>query len=340
MKAARVYEPGKMVIEELPLPELAKQDVLIRVHRVGLCGTDIGVKNGFVPARLPIVPGHEFSGTVTRMGAPSLSGLRVGDAVTAAGGWGCGNCELCQGGMGLFCKNRISLGRTVDGCLAEFVKVDHRAVFKLPRNVSFDEGQNFLNLACAIRAFKKAPLQLGKRVVVFGAGNIGLIILQILSLAGASQVVTVGTREFRLEMARRFGSNHVVNLNRDDPVRKIMEWYPNGADVVVEATGNAAAFQSFCEVIKPGGTLISLGMFHEKIKEFDPSFLYYKEPIIYGSKGAEGAHQQAIQLLEGKKIQVLPMITHRLPLEDAIQGFRVFEDKVLDALRIVIEPCE
>jgi len=338
MKAARVHEPGKIVIEEVPIPRLGANDVLVKVHRVGICGTDVGVKNGYIPAKFPVTLGHEFSGTIAKLGTPSLGGFKEGVPVTAGGGWGCRKCELCQNGMGLYCKSRISLGRNVDGGMAEFVKVDYREVYRLPLNVSFDEGQNVLNIACVLRAFKKAPLQLGKTVAIFGPGNAGLIMLQMCKLAGAYQAVMVGTRDSRLEMAKKFGANHVVNVKREDPVKAILGWYPNGVDVAVEAAGTESSLQGCCDVISPGGVLVVFGIFHEKVREFDPFFLYQKEPVIYGSKGAAGAHQEAIQLLEEKRLQIVPMITHRFPLEEAPEAFKIFEDKIPDALRIVIEP--
>lgn len=337
MKAARVHELGKIVIDEVSLPELGESDVLIKVHRTGICGTDVGVLHGYVPAKFPVTLGHEFSGTVAKLGSPSLGGFKEGDPISAVGGWGCGDCEFCRKGMSRFCKRRNALGRTVDGCMAEFVKMDFRAVYKLPLSVSFDEGQNFLNIACAVRAFKKVPIQLGNKAVIFGAGNIGLIMLQILRLAGASQIIVVDTIDFRLEMARKFGAEHVVNVIQENPVKAIFELFPNGADVVIEATGNPLSFPNACNVVKAGGALVSVGIFSSKIKELDLSFLYQKEATIYGTKGGTGGYEEALQLLSEKRLKIVPMITHRFLLEDTAEGFKTFEDKAANALRIVID---
>lgn len=338
MKAARVHGRGKIVIEEVALPKLGKRDVLIEVHRAGICGTDDGVLHGYVPAKFPVTLGHEFSGTIAKLGSSSLGGLKEGDSVSAAGGWGCGECEFCQNGMSRFCKHRNALGRTEDGCMAEFVKVDFGVVYKLPPNVSFDEGQNFLNIACAVRAFKKVPLQLANKAVIFGAGNMGLIMLQILKLAGASQVIVADTIDFRLEMAKKFGAKHVLNMIQENAVKAILELFPNGADVVMEATGNPLSFPNACNVVKAGGALVSIGIFPDKIKELDISFLYQKEATIYGTTGGEQEYQAAIQLLGEKRLKIIPMITHRFALEDTAKGFKTFEDKAANALRIVIEP--
>ena len=337
MKAARVHEPGRILIEEVPVPEPGPREVLIKVHRVGLCGTDVGIKNGYVSAKFPVTLGHEFSGTVAALGTPGLGGLTLGEPVTAAGGWGCGECEFCESGRVAHCRSRASLGRTVDGCMAEFVKVNHRVVFRLPPGVSLDEGQNMLNIACVLRAFKKVPLQLGKTVAVFGPGNAGLIMLQVLKMAGAYEAVMVGTRDFRLEMAKGFGATHVVNVKRESAVEAILGWYPDGTDIVAEAAGTASALQDCFRVLKSSGSLIAFGMFGDTLKEFDPSFLYHKEPVIYGSKGGAGSYQEAVQLLEEKRLQIVPMITHRFPLEETAEAFKTFEGKVPDALRILIE---
>jgi threonine dehydrogenase-like Zn-dependent dehydrogenase len=337
MKAARVYEPGKIVIEDVPVPELKEKDILIKVYRVGICGTDVGVVHGYVKAKLPVTLGHEFSGTIAEVGKDLCSDFKKGEPVASDGGWGCGECDFCRKGMGLFCKSRFSLGRNVDGCMAEYIKVDYRAVHRIPANVTFDEAQNIVNIACAVRAFKKAPLQLGKTVAVFGPGNAGLIMLQLLKMAGAYQAVMVGTRDFRLQMARNFGASHVVNVKEQDPVATILKWFPDGVDLVVEASGNAGALQSCFDVVKPCGAVVVFGIFSDRIKEFDPSFLYYKEPVIYGSKGAAGSYEDALKLLMDKRLKILPMITHRFALAETAAAFKVFEDKVPDALRIVIE---
>ena len=177
-----------------------------------------------------------------------------------------------------------------------------------------------------------------KKVVVFGAGNMGLIMLQVLKAAGASQVIMVDAIPFRLEMARKLGAGHVVNVTDGDSVQKIRDVFPKGADVVVEATGNPSAFQNACDVLKEGGALVIIGIYGKKIKELDLSFLYNKEPMIYGSKGGEEGYEEALQLLEDKKLRITPMITHRFPLGETAKGFAVFEDKNANALRILIEP--
>ncbi|MDF1593354.1 MAG: alcohol dehydrogenase catalytic domain-containing protein [Desulfobacterales bacterium] len=337
MKAARVYEPGKIVIEDVPVPEPNENDVLIKVHRAGICGTDVSVVHGYAKAELPVTLGHEFSGTVAKVRSSSLTDFKEGEPVICGGGWGCGDCDFCRKGMGLYCKKRVSLGRNTDGCMAEFIKVDYRAVRRIPANVTFDEAQNTVNIACAVRAFKKVPLQLGKTVAVFGPGNAGLIMLQLLKMAGAYQAVMVGTRDFRLQAAINFGASHVVNVKKQDPVEAILKWFPDGVDVVIEASGNAGALQSCFSVVKPSGAVVVFGIFSDRIKNFDPSFLYYKEPVIYGSKGAAGAFEEALKLLAEKRLEILPMITHRFPLAETAAAFKVFEDKVPEALRIVIE---
>ena len=139
-------------------------------------------------------------------------------------------------------------------------------------------------------------------------------------------------------MAKKFGATHVVNVTQENPVRVILELFPNGVDVVIEATGKPLAFSNACDVLKDGGTLVSIGMFSDKAKELDLNFLYQKEAIIYGTKGGEEGYQEAIQLLEEKRLKIVPMITHRFSLEDAVEGFRTFDDKAANALRIIIEP--
>ena len=222
--------------------------------------------------------------------------------------------------------------------MAEYVKVDYRVVHRLPPQVTFDEAQNFANIACVLRGIQKLPLPLGHTAVIFGPGNMGFITLQVLRLAGISQAVMVGRRDFRLEMAKKLGAVHVVNEIREDPVSAILNRYPQGVDIVAEASGNASCFASCCQVVKSKGTILSYGIYSEKIKELDLSFLYNKEPVIFGSKGGEGGYQLALSLLEEKKLQILPMITHRFPLAEASRGIQTLEDRNINALRVLIEP--
>ena len=266
MKAARVHERGKIVIEDVPIPEVNEKEVLIAVHRVGICGTDVGVVDGHVSAMYPVTLGHESSGVIAKLGSPSMTDFKEGDPVISGGGWGCGECELCRQGLGLYCRNRFSLGRNVDGCMAEFMKVDYRAVRKVPANVSLDEAQNTVNIACALRAVRKLDLRQVKTAAVFGPGNAGLIILQLLKMGGVEKVVMVGTRDFRLETARRFGADAVVNIKREDPVKAILQWFPYGVDAVFESSGTAAALQSAFDVVKSNGSVVVFGIITDKIK--------------------------------------------------------------------------
>jgi L-iditol 2-dehydrogenase len=151
-------------------------------------------------------------------------------------------------------------------------------------------------------------------------------------------VIVTDAIPFRLELAKKLGAGHAINVTDGNPVERIRNLLPAGADVVVEATGNPSAFQNACDVLKEGGALVVIGMFSKKVKEVDLSFLYTKEPILYGSKGGEEGYEEALQLLEDGKLQITPMITHRFPLEETATGFGIFEDKNANALRILIEP--
>jgi threonine dehydrogenase-like Zn-dependent dehydrogenase len=149
--------------------------------------------------------------------------------------------------------------------------------------------------------------------------------------------VMAGTREFRLDMARRFGAADTVNIRKEDLAEKISGWFPFGVDAVYECSGTTGGLQSAFDIVRSNGSIVVFSIITERMKEFDPSFLYLKEPIIYGSKGASGMFGEAMKLLEEKKLQILPMITHRFPLEETAKAFKVFSDKVADALRIVID---
>jgi threonine dehydrogenase-like Zn-dependent dehydrogenase len=300
----------------------------------GICGTDVGVVDGHVSATYPVTLGHEYSGVVAKVGSTKvMPHLREGDPVVSGGGYGCGECELCRQGMDLYCTNRRSLGRNFDGCMAEYIKVDYRSVSKLPPAVSLDEAQNIVNIGCAVRAVRKLDLAKIKTAAVIGPGNAGLMILQLLKMGGVGKVVMAGTRDFRLEMARSFGADEAVNIRREDLGKKIAGWFL-GVDAVSSPPARPAGSRAPSTSSGPTGRSWCSAS-HRQMKEFD--LVLYQRSRSSTAPRARQEPSRGHPLAGGEKPRILPMITHRFPLEETAKAFKVFSDKIADALRIVID---
>jgi len=235
MKAARLYGPRDLRIEEVPVPEVAGDQVLVQMHSVGICGTDLLVYRGDLPVRPGTILGHECAGVVAATG-PDVQRHRVGDRVFVEAGWGCGSCVYCRRGLILHCTHKASLGRTVDGAFAEYVAVPERVVHPIAENVPFDDAQSASTIGSAIRALGHIRPTVGDSAAVVGSGHAGLILMQLLRLSGLQWVAMVGTREKRLELARELGADLVVDARSDNPVEKVLEATEGlGVDLVGEA---------------------------------------------------------------------------------------------------------
>jgi len=174
-----------------------------------------------------------------------------------------------------------------------------------PRQCVLDEAQNIVNITCSVRAVRKLDLAKIKTAAVFGPGNAGLIILQLLKLGGVEKVVMVGTRDFRLENGKRFGCDYVVNVRREDPIKKIMACSLRRR-CHIRILGNGGGPQGAFDAVKSNGSVVVFGIIGERMKEFDPSFLYLKEPIIYGSKGGAGMADETLDCWRRKSCRYCP----------------------------------
>ncbi len=334
MRAVTLREPRKLKVMDAPVPRLAQDGVLLRVKATGICSTDLMVYQGRYACPLPLIPGHELAGVVERVGA-QVATLQEGDRATAEASWGCGVCVRCGQGEDSLCPARVSLGRTRHGTFAEYVSVPARAVHLLPPEVSFDQAQALVTIACAVRAIRRGSPDFGGRVAVFGPGIAGLILAQLANLNGASEVVVFGTRDWRLRLAQSLGATGVVNV-QSDAWRKLAG--EQGFDLVFEATGNPEALSHASQVVRTGGRVVVFSLYDGPLDRFPAQMLYEKEVTLIGVRGGAGGYALGIELVRRGRLQIDPLISHRLPLSEAKEGFALMERRQEEVLRVVLSP--
>ncbi|MCX5579408.1 zinc-dependent alcohol dehydrogenase [Kaistia terrae] len=260
MRAAVLVEPGRFEIRQVPVPTLGRDDVLIRVERCGICGTDMHMFNGHYAAdNLPIIPGHEFSGTVAAIG-DDVTGFATGDRVVADINIGCGHCFYCRRNEVLNCAEVRQVGISRDGAFAEFVAMPSRLVIAAPADAPFDLLALVEPIACVVRAARKADVRFGQSVVILGAGPIGNLHVQMMRLVGAAPIIVSEPSAMRGAMALEAGADIVVSDPAQLRETVLAHTGGRGADVVIESVGLPSLYSLAFELIRPGGHVAAFGI--------------------------------------------------------------------------------
>ncbi len=346
MKALVIYKPNDLRVEEVDIPKIRDDEVLVKVEAVGICGSDIEIKNGTYPDYIayPIIPGHETAGTIIEIGKNVL-GFKIGDRVAIEPHAGCGQCRNCKIGYYSYCVNygkpgHRALGFTVNGGFAEYVAAPARNLHKLPGNLSFEEGAMAVSAGTSMFGLMEIGIEAGEFVVVVGPGPIGLTALALAKALGAGTTVMVGTRWSRLNIAKELGADVLVNIREgQDPIRVVLELTEGlGADLVINTTPSPESVDQSVKMLRRGGRLLMLGI------TWEPTPLVLGEIVIKGItiKGTRGearnALERVISLASSGKVDLKRIITHTFPLNDVIHAFRVFEERIGDPIKVIVKP--
>lgn len=347
MKAVMKTRPEKGVeIREVPRPVLPKNypkgEVIVRVGACGVCGTDIGVYNWSQWTakymQIPRVIGHEISGTIVEVG-DECDNWKVGDRIVADTYLGCGRCFYCQVGKFNLCENRKSLGLNIDGGMAEYVAIPSINLFHLPSNVSFEVGAAIEPLGVAMHGFEQSGFKPGDNVLVLGCGPIGLGMLMIARISGAPKVFVTGARldKVRLDMAGKLGADATFNVEQDDPRPRIMaETNGRGVDIVFVCAGSAGILSQAAQLVRPGGTVIVLGLFHGA-DQWDPNLMVERELTFKGSfRRAPETWIRMLRLVGSGIIPLKELVSHVIPLQDIERAFQLINDG--EAIKVVVTP--
>ncbi len=339
MKAAVLHRPEHLTVEEVRIPEIGDDEVLIEVKACGICGTDVLAYHGGHPRiTYPRILGHEFSGVVRRIGGKAER-IAVGTRVTSTMEIQCGQCWACRHGHLNHCQSGKSIGLSADGGMAEYMKAPVRNVLRLPDNIDFEVGAIAETLAVGYNAIRlKARAGAGDIVVILGAGPVGMDVLACARASG-TYVIISDVMKNRLEVARKMGADRTVCTAEEDLVKVVAEATDGrGADVVVETVGSTAAKTVFqaVELTRARGTIIIMGTNAENRSEFPVTTFKEKEMTMIGSRGIPfDALDRALMLLGKERVDLKPVITHRFRLEEIREAMRMAEyekDKVLKIL--------
>ena len=331
MKAVQIERPGFAVLADLDLRKLKEDEVLIKVMACGICGTDIHIFRGKYIGDYPIVPGHEFSGIVEKVG-PNVSRLAAGDRVAVEPNISCDNCRNCLNNRQNFCENWQALGVTLQGGMAQYVIAPEKAVFNIA-DLAFEFGAFVEPLSCVIHGIEKVDFSLADRVLIMGAGPIGLLFLQLLQLQGAANVSVLENQASRSELAMKFGADQVKE--------KIINFKEELFDAVIDATGKIELMEKSLEYIRPGGRILLFGVPPANKKmSIDAVQLFRKGLTLMSSFTSVRNTYQAVSLLQAGKIHVSEIISHKLPLNEFKRGAELIEHGMESVKKVILLPQE
>jgi len=322
MKAAVIEKPERLVIKQVPVPEINDDEVLIKMKYTGICGTDWSIFTGKYSAdRLPLIPGHEFSGNVAKVGK-NAEGISEGDPVTADINMSCGHCFYCRRGQKLMCREFTQLGIHKDGSYAEYVKAPWEQVHVLPESLDMMTGAFIEPVSCVIHSAKAMKVEIGSSIAIIGSG-LGVLHAAVARHRGAAPVIVIGRNDIKLKIAKEMGADFTINIKKEDPVETVRELTEGrGADYVVEAVGTPQTYEQAFEMVRPGGTVAAFGITGVddivRVKSFD---LVLGEKNVAGSCAGVGKDwNDAIALLRYGRIRPESLFSMVVPLEDLQQA--------------------
>lgn len=335
MKVVVCNEPGTLEMAERPIPTRKTNEVLIRIQRVGICGTDMHIFRGTQPfLTYPRVMGHELSGEVVE--APNGSSLHAGDMVYVMPYISCGNCVACNSGKPNCCSNIQVLGVHRDGGLAEYLALPESFVFKVD-GISYDEAAMLEFLAIGAHAVRRGNVQKDQRVLVVGAGPIGLAAMIFSKLRGA-HVTALDSREDRLNFCRDvLKIDHIVCVGENDEKRLSDITNGNFYDVVFDATGNPRAMERGFNFIAHGGHYVLISVVRDSITFFDPDF-HKRETTLLGSRNATMEDFEAV--VEAMRKGLIPsrqLNTHRATLDEFPARLEEWIDPASGVIKAIVE---
>jgi threonine dehydrogenase-like Zn-dependent dehydrogenase len=354
MRAAVFVEPGRIVLDEKPVPDVGPLDALVRVTTTTICGTDVHILKGEYPVAKGLTVGHEPVGVIEKLGS-AVQGYREGQRVIAGAitPSGHSNASLCgvhaQDGPGTAHGWKAiggwKFGNTIDGCQAEHVLVHDAMANLAPVPDGLSDEQVLMCPDIMSTGFSGAEsgcVRIGDTVAVFAQGPIGLCATAGARLMGATTIIGVDTVPARMETARRLGADHVVDFRAEDPVETIMRLTDGrGVDVAIEALGTQATFEACLRVLRPGGTLSSLGVYSSDLTIPLGAFaagLGDHKIVTTLCPGGKERMRRLMNVIASGRVDLRPMVTHRLRLEQIEEAYELFAHQRDGVLKVAITP--
>jgi 2-desacetyl-2-hydroxyethyl bacteriochlorophyllide A dehydrogenase len=341
MKAGIYSGPEDIRLKEIPVPTVKPGHVLVRNKASGICGSDLHEYFGDWKQPTDTASGHEFSGVVVEVNS-DVSAIAKGNHVCAECFSHCGKCTFCRTGLYNLCTDRSYIGnREGHGGFAEYALLPASSVFILPDSLSFEEGALIEPLAVAYRSiFRTQPRSLD-HIAILGAGTIGLCCVAVSKAIGVRKVLITAKYEQQAKMAKILGADQIIQTSTESLERTIDEARDNGAiDIVIDTIATEQTFQDALAITRKGGTVCLVGGYTYPFRVFLAPIVSKELQVIgsmcYGYSGMQKDFEAVIKLVAQKKINALPLITHRFPLSEISQAFHTAADKTSGSIKVLI----
>ena len=339
-RAFMLTKPQTLEMKTIDMPKVGKDDVLVNIKAVGICGSDVhyyakGRVGDFV-VEYPFLLGHEAAGVVTAVGE-NVRNFAVGDRVTMEPGIPCGTCEQCLKGRYNLCPDvKFWATPPYDGCLCDYVAHPAAFTFKLPENVSYTEGALIEPLAIGVNAAQTGNVKLGDTVVIFGSGCIGLVTLLAAKAYGASRVIVCDVLQKRLDTAKKLGGE-IVNSKETDAVEAVMQMTNGrGADVVIDCCGISQTVQQSLRVAAPAAKVVLVGLGSDEINGLPLGMLSTKELEVRSIFRYRNLYPTTIAAVASGKIDITGIISNEYPFEETDRAYKETYENAKDVVKGVI----
>ena len=343
MKSMMLTEPKKLEIQDSPIPRFGKDEVLIRVKACGICGSDVHGYDGSSGRRIPpLIMGHEAAGLIEECGS-EVSGFSKGDRVTFDSTVYCGKCSYCKKGQVNLCDNRMVLGVSCEdyrrhGAFAEFVTVPSHIIYKLPDTFPFEHAAMIEAVSVAVHAVGRISFDSGDKSLVVGAGMIGLLLIQAIRSAGCSEIIAVDMDNDRLNLAKKLGATQVINSQEVDALSFILnETGGQGVDKSFEVVGSTPTVQLSIHAVRKGGSVVMVGNLAPEV-ELPLQSVVTREISLFGTCASAGEYPKCIELMADGSIQVDPLISAKVALEEGPEWFDRLYGREPGLMKVILTP--
>ena len=339
MKVAMYYKNDDVRIEEMQVPEINDEEVLVKVIASGICGSD--VMEWYRIKKAPLVLGHEITGDIVKVGK-NVKKFKVGDRVFVTHHVPCNSCHYCLNDQHTLC-NTLRSTKFYPGGFAQYLRVPEinvdRGTFLLPDEMSYDDGTFIEPLACTVRGFRVVDFKPNQTVLVLGSGISGILNIKLARAMGAKRIIATDIDKYRLKAAKKFGADYVIDAKED--VSELVKKHNDGrlADLVILCAGVIPAVKQALESVEPGGTILWFALPKPGDDFPIPLFDLWNKQIkmISTYAGVKKDIVEAIELIRLKKVIVKDMISHKLPMSDTAKAFKLTAE-AKESMKIIIEP--
>lgn len=337
-----IERPHEVAYVDIERPDAGDGEVVVRSHVAGVCRTDLEMLHGGLTdprwVRFPLVPGHEWSGTVAELGN-GVDDLAVGDRVVCEGMIPCNRCRRCKEGETQLCLNYDQIGFTRAGGYGEYVCVPRHVVHRLPDAVSFAAGVLVEPASCVLRGLERGAPRPGETIGVIGVGTLGALALKLARLFAPGALVAYGLRREELDFAKSLGAGDTVHVADEDPVAATHRLLGGGLDLVIEMAGAAEAVELATRIVRPGGRVVLLGIAGEgKTFELPADRIVFGDMRVIGSFSySTSAWTRVVRLLEEGLVELDPIVTHRFPASRFEEAFDVMDNRDGVVAKVLLE---